>query len=159
VLQTGTLPDRLAAIDALETITARDPEAPMPRTLASDLGKEPTADAARALTQALSDQNRFVRWAATRTLGKMAPLDDAADGKNVEQGAVNGLTRLVSDVDPDVRLRGAVALAQFGEAARPAVPALADASIRGDVPARIAATVAIEWIGGSPNAAVPALAF
>jgi HEAT repeat protein len=170
VMQTGNLAERLAAIDALETITARNPENPQP--LAKTLEVQPTAEAARALTQALSDQNRFVRWAATRTLGRMAPLYVAEDGKEVkkdagddqkllleaERDAVLGLTRLLSDADPDVRLRVAVALAQFGDAARPAVRALADASTRGDVPARLAATVAIEWIGGSADRAVPALA-
>jgi HEAT repeat protein len=153
-LSDENLRNRLAAIDALETITARTGE----QTLAQELGKEPVASAARALTRALSDRDRFVRWAAARTLGKMAPIDDAENGPRVTQGAVSGLARLLSDPDPDVRLRVAVALEHFGKGARDAVPALAVAVSRGDLEARIAAAHAIEIIGGSPDQAVPALA-
>jgi HEAT repeat protein len=148
------LRNRLTAIDALETITARTGE----QTLAQELGKEPVAAAAKGLTRALSDRDRFVRWAAARTLGKMAPIDDAENGPRVTQGAVSGLARLLSDPDPDVRLRVAVALEHFGKGARDAVPALAVAASRGDLEARIAAAHAIEIIGGSPAEAVPALA-
>ena len=152
--------NRLGAILALETITARNLEDPnvVPPTLASDLGKGPTAEVARALTEALTDSNRFIRWAAGRVLGKMAPLDDAEDGKRVQSNAIDGLTRLMSDTDPDVRLRAAVALELFGSAGESAIPAIAAASARGDLEARIAATHSLETIGGNPAAAVPALA-
>jgi hypothetical protein len=145
---------RLSAIDALESITAR----PDDQTVAQELGKDAAANAAKALTRAVYDRDRFVRWAAARTLGKMAPLDDVASGQSVERAAVAALTWLLSDPDPDVRLRNAYALEQFGKAAASAVPALAVAASRGDTEARIAAAHAIEAIGGSPEAAVPALA-
>jgi len=146
--------NRLAAVDALETITARTGD----QTVAQELGKESAATAAKALTRALSDPDRFVRWAAARTLGEMAPLDDADSDHRVEQGAVGALARLLSDAIPDVRLRVAIALERFGKAARAAAPALARASSRGDLEARIAAAHALEVIGGSPDVAVPALA-
>jgi len=145
---------RLTAIDALETITGHGGE----RTVAQELGKQPAAEAARALTRALYDRDRYVRWAAARTLGKMAPLDDVENGKQVEQGAVGGLARLLSDPDPDLRLRVAWALERFGKAAGDAVPALAVAASRGDEEARIGATNAIQVIGGHADEAVPALA-
>jgi HEAT repeat protein len=150
--------NRLAAVDALETITARPRDLPTPpATVAQELGAQRAAEAAKALTRALSDQDRFVRWAAARTLGKMAPLDDVENGKQVEHGAVAGLALLMSDRDPDLRLRVAEALADFGKAAGDAVPALAVAASRGDDEARIAAAHAIQVIGGNPGVAVPAL--
>jgi HEAT repeat protein len=145
---------RLAAVDALEAITARTGN----DTLAQEMGKGPAAAAARGLTRALTDPDRFVRWAAARTLGKTAPLNDAQDGPQVEAAAVAGLARLLSDRDPDVRLRTALALEHFGKAAQSAVPALAVAASRGDLEARISASHAIEMIGGHAAEAVPALA-
>jgi HEAT repeat protein len=158
--------NRLAAVDALETITSRgDDERRAGRTVAQNLGKRPAADAARAVTRALSDPDRFVRWAAARTLGKMAPLDDVEDGERVQRGAVAALARALSDNDPTVRLRTAYALEQFGQAgpkaqkaAQDAVPALAVAAGRGDPEVRIFAAHAIQMIGSHPKEAVPALA-
>jgi HEAT repeat protein len=146
--------NRLAAIDALEAIMTPTGT----QTVSQEVGKEAVAVAAKALTRALSDRDRFVRWAAARTLGKMAPLSDAENGPQVQYAAVAGLARLLSDPDPDVRLRVALALEHFGKGARDAVPALAVAASRGDREARISASHAIEVIGGSPAEAVPALA-
>lgn len=157
--------NRLAAVDALESITAH----PEGRTVAEEFGTDPetkkptkaakdvAGEAARGLVRALSDPDRFVRWAAARTLGKMAPFPEK-ELQDVGRGAVTGLARVLSDSDPDVRLRAAAALERFGPAARPAVPALARAASRGDTEARIVAAHAVAVIGGSPEAAVPALA-
>jgi HEAT repeat protein len=154
---------RLAAIDVLEEIAMpnairRSEPHPGDPTFAQEVGKDTAAMAARSLTRALSDPDRFVRWAAARALGKMAPLGDTADGEQVQQGAVAALARVLCDRDPDVRLRVALALGQFGEAARPAIPALAEAASKGDNEARIAAVHAIRVIGGHPEVAVPVLA-
>jgi HEAT repeat protein len=157
-LREDNVRNRLAAIDALEMIGSLSSDR---RTLAQDLGPGPAAEAVRALTRALSDPDRFVRWAAARTLGEMAPLGDLENrgGQNVERGAIGGLTRLLADGDPDVRMRVAIALGRFGKAAEDAVPALARAAINpGDLEARISATNAIQVIGGHADAAVPALA-
>jgi HEAT repeat protein len=145
---------RLGAVEALEMVAAHGTD----RTAAPELDKQQAAEVAKGLTRSLYDRDRFVRWAAARTLGRMAPLDDAENGKQVLQGAVIGLARLLSDGDPDVRLRVAYALERFGKAAGDAVPALAVAASRGDEEARIAAAHAIQVIGGNPGAAVPALA-
>jgi len=155
--------NRLAAIDALETVATpnavrRTNPRPGDQTFAQEVGKGPAALAARGLTRALSDHDRFVRWAAARTLGKMAPLGDTEDGERVQQGAVAGLARVLADPDPDVRLRVALALEQFGDGGRAAIPALAVAASRGDIEARIAAVRAIKVIGGNPDVAVPVLA-
>ncbi len=148
--------NRLAALDALETIASATTEQ---RTLAQDLGPKSAAEAVRGVTRALSDSDRFVRWAAARTLGEMSPLGDVENGESVERGAIGGLARLLSDDDPDVRMRGALALEKFGKAARAAVPALARAANdRGDLEARISAAHAMQVIGGHAAEAVPALA-
>lgn len=62
-----------------------------------------------ALVLATHDSDRFVRWAAARTLGKIAP-------KAPEQ-AVPALVRLLEEADPDVRLAALMALEHFGSAA------------------------------------------
>src|SRR6266404_563756 len=69
---------RRAAIDVLEA-----------------LGQE-AAPAAPSLVRALADPDRFVRWAAARTLGQLAPEQAAT--------AVPGLARLLSDADLDLRV-------------------------------------------------------
>jgi HEAT repeat protein len=148
--------NRLTALDAMATITQRADEQ---RTIAQDLGAKPAAEAAKAVTRALGDSDRFVRWAAARTLGEMAPLSDVDNGESVERGAVNGLARLLFDADPDVRMWSAQALEKFGKAAQPAVPALAQAATnRGDLEGRISAAHAIAAIGSHAAEAVPALA-
>ncbi len=158
-LRDNNVRNRLAAIDALEAIAGRPEEQRTLTTLAREIGPQPGATAVKALTRALSDPDRFVRWAAARTLGEMAPLGDVENSARVERGAVGGLVLQLSDADPDVRLRAAVALEKFGKAARAAVPALAGAATnRGDIEARVSAAHAIQVIGGSPAEAVPALA-
>jgi HEAT repeat protein len=146
--------NRLTAIDGLEAITRHTPE----ESVAKLFGPRAAAQAAKALERALSDRDRFVRWAAARTLGGMAPLDSVEDGKRVEYGALAGLARLMYDADPDVRIRAARALERFGPAAQVAIPALARGATHGDNDTRLAATHAILAIGGNPEAAVPALA-
>jgi HEAT repeat protein len=67
--------------------------------------------AAPALARALNDRDRFVRWAAVRTLGGLGP--------SVARTALPSLTRLLQDPDLDVRLAAATAL----ERVSPKVPA------------------------------------
>jgi len=89
---------RRAALDILESLgPASSPAAPI-------------------LVKALEDPDRFVRWAATRTLGKIAP--------QMAETAVPGLVRLLSDADLDLRLAATTTLERYGPAAREAVPAL-----------------------------------
>jgi HEAT repeat protein len=123
---------RLAAVHALEM-----------------LGKD-GAVAAPALVRSLTDPDRFVRWAAARALGKMAPAD--------AESAVPALARLLSDSDLDLRLAAATALDLYGPEAKAAVPALAESVSNGDAESRIAALRALEGIGGAADAAVPAIA-
>jgi HEAT repeat protein len=138
---------RLAALDALEAIVTRTGEA----TTAEEIGEKPATDIGRALVRGLSDPDRFVRWASARGLARLAPLP------SVERGAVAGLVRM-RDQDPDLQMRAAFVLERFGEAARPAVPALAARAARGDTEARILAIHALGAIGGDADDVVPALA-
>lgn len=122
---------RLSALDVLETLGAA------------------AAPAAPALVKALSDPNRFVRWAAARTLGKLAPAE--------AETAVPALAQLLGDGDTDLRQAAASALRAYGPAARAAVPALTAAVSGPDVPVRLLAIAALEQIWPGAESAVPVL--
>jgi HEAT repeat protein len=77
-----------------------------------ELGPE-AAPAAAAAAKAMDDEDSFVRWAAARVLGKMAPWE--ADK------AVPALVRRVSDDNGDVRITALAALERYGPEAAPAV--------------------------------------
>jgi HEAT repeat protein len=113
---------RLTALDILETL---GPAA---------------APAAPALVWALGDPDRFVRWAAARTLGKLHPQ---AAGT-----AVPALARLLGDADLDLRLAAARALERYGPAAQQALPALLQTLAGRDaVEVRLAALGVLEKLG------------
>jgi HEAT repeat protein len=122
---------RLAVIDILES-----------------LGPAATP-AARALVRALSDPDRFVRWAAARTLGKIAPAES--------ESVVPPLARLLGDPDLDVRMAAAAALERYGPAAGPAVPELTAALKARDENFRLSAICALRSIGLEARTAIPAL--
>jgi HEAT repeat protein len=124
---------RLGALDALE---AMGQEALIPETIPG-------------LIRALSDPNLFVRWAAARILGELAPAGAAQ--------AVPALARLLCDPDLNVRLAVAYALYNYGPAAAGAVSALGEAVGRGDAEFRIAAMQALEGIGTASTPALPAV--
>jgi HEAT repeat protein len=122
---------RLAAVGVLETL---GPAA---------------APAVPQLIRAAGDKDRFVRWAAGRTLGGI--------GQSAGPEAVTALARLLADREVDVRLIAARALERYGPTAAPAVPELIRAALpdgAGEV--RLAALRVLERIG-SPEA-TPALA-
>jgi HEAT repeat protein len=123
---------RLGAIDVLETLG------------------DAAAPAVPALVRALGDPNRFVRWAAARTLGKMSPIESAT--------TVPNLAHLLFDDDLDVRLSAAAALDRFGPAAEAAVPDLIQAMKASDADMREAAIKTVGGIGTGAQSAVPALA-
>ena len=131
-----------------------------------------------ALTGALYDPDKFVRWAAARTLGNLAQAE--ADKQRFTaaraEAAVRGTAELLRDEDVGVRLAAAVALAKYGSRARAAAPILTatlnhsqtDAAlnlyptpdtepdlIKGDPSIRIAAFIALEAI--DDDAAIRAL--
>ncbi len=106
--------------------------------------------AAPDLVTALRDPNRFVRWAAARTLGKIAPVDP--------EQVVPGLAYLLNDQDLDLRLQAANSLGLYGPEARAAVPALTRTVARGDGEIRRAAMLALAAIGPeNSRAAIPAI--
>jgi HEAT repeat protein len=122
---------RLAAIDALELFGTRaEPAIP-------------------ALAAALGDRNKFVRWAAARTLGHMALG---------EREALPGLVRLICDPDLDVRIGALEALRRYGPKVAAAVPALTAALGRGDTEARLATLRALAAIGPAAEPSLPAVA-
>jgi HEAT repeat protein len=132
---------RLAVLDALEVIP------------------DELAPAAPALIRALSDPDRFVRWAAARTLGKAAAVAELDTPPMASRTAVPGLICLLGDADLDVRVLGAMyALQRYGPYASPAVTALAAAVNRGDAESRIGAINTLLAIGFGAAPAVPAIA-
>jgi HEAT repeat protein len=130
-LEDADVEGRRAAIDVLEV-----------------MGRQ-AAPAAPALVNALSDRDRFVRWAAARALGKIRPADAEA--------AVAGLARLLGENDGDLRLAAAAALSAYGPAARAAGPALVAAAQSAEPELRLAALRALESLGSNDAAAVAVL--
>ncbi|HYT93055.1 MAG TPA: HEAT repeat domain-containing protein, partial [Gemmataceae bacterium] len=111
------------------------------------------APAAQAVIKALKDENAFVRWAAVRALGRMAPLKGAqADAAN----AVTGLARCLKDDNADVRGTAFVALSRYGPAAKPAVAALAEI-VKASSGDTVPAIRTLEAIGPEAKVAIPAL--
>jgi HEAT repeat protein len=122
---------RRRAVDVLET-----------------MGKD-AAPAIPALVAALSDRDGFVRWAAARALGLLAPAQPDL--------VVPALTGLLCEHDIDIRNVSALGLARYGPDALPAVDALARAIVQSDGEFRILGIRAIKAIGEEATAAVDAL--
>jgi HEAT repeat protein len=77
-----------------------------------------------AVIDALGDPDKFVRWAAARTLGNMAGQpgadgDSAFGGGDRAARTVQGLSAMLTDQDPAVRVVAATALERIGKAAHP----------------------------------------
>jgi HEAT repeat protein len=125
---------RLASVDVLETFGAR------------------ATAAIPDLVKAMSDPNKFVRWASARTLGRLAPRQ----AKDV----VPGLMRLLNDrEDQSVRIAAAHSLELYGPDAKEAVPLLARILNRGDKEYIIALLHTIQGIGTDAKRALPSVAW
>lgn len=125
---------RLAAVDTLETY-GKQAEAAIP-----------------ALVSAMTDYNKFVRWSAARTLGRLHPRQPDL--------VVPGLMRMLDDrEDPKVRIAAASALELYGEHAKKAVPTLAHVINRGDKDYVIAILRTIQAIGTDAAPTLPNVAW
>jgi HEAT repeat protein len=122
---------RLAALDAFEA-----------------LGRS-ARQATPALIQAASDSDRFVRWAAVRTLGKV----DEGD----QREALEALAARLHDVDYEVRRATLDCLALIGPKIGPIIPALETVLRETDVDLQLAALKTLKDAGPQAKAAVPAL--
>jgi HEAT repeat protein len=138
----------LALLPGLEVITRgiRDPNVLVRRSTLDFLEslEDAAAPAVPSIVQALGDPDRFVRWAAARTLSKIGPVKTAL--------SVPALAGLLQDPDLDVSLVAAATLKSFGSDAKAAVPALTEATKVGDAEIRVAALQALASIG-VPDAA------
>jgi HEAT repeat protein len=123
---------RLAALYALEELEG---------------GAAPAMD---VLVKALQDGDPFVRWAAARVMGKMAPAQS--------DKAVPALAKALADENGDVRATAAAALERYRSAAKEAVPALAKAVASGEPEMRVLAIRALGAVGTEAKPAVPDLA-
>jgi hypothetical protein len=101
-----------------------------------------------ALVAALSDRDRFVRWAAARTISKLGFIS--------AQAAVPPLARMLVDPDFDLQMVATTTLAEYGPQAKAAVPNLIRAVERGDSDVRTSAMRTLAAIGTDGAAAVPA---
>src|SRR5579871_4465798 len=103
-----------------------------------NLGQD-ASSAIPALVGALNDPDKFVRWGATRILGKFGP----AAGEVVALR----LALLLTDSDLDVRLAAVAALERLGPAAQPATADLCRTLSSTDAELRLAALRALRTIG------------
>jgi HEAT repeat protein len=104
--------------------------------------------AGKAVVASLQDPDVFVRWAAVRTLGKMAPQEAA--------GAIAGLAHLLTtERNHDVLLATAKALGQYSPTARSAVPELGRAIGQGATDFQLAVLQALAGIGKDAQPAIP----
>lgn len=71
--------------------------------------------------------------------------------------AISALVQALRDVDPQVRIQAALALARMGPDASPAVPALMEALSDRDEAVRRSAARALGQVGPPARAAIPAL--
>ncbi len=126
---------RLAAVEALEM-----------------LGDE-ARPVAPAIVRSLEDPDKFVRWAAARTLGRIGEKAPAGG-----DSAIAALSRLLFDADLSLQLAAATALGHYGPSARGAVEALGRRSLDGDAEIRIGAMHALESIGTDSAPALPQIA-
>lgn len=110
----------------------------------------PLGAALEAVVAALGDRDRFIRWAAARTLRKCAPHE--------RPRALAGLARLLRDQDLGVQMTAADTLESFGPDAADAVPALTAGVGRGDPEIRVAVIEALVAIGPAAQSAIPAIA-
>jgi HEAT repeat protein len=138
---------RLAALDLLESMR-HDGAAALP-----------------ALLKVLGDQDKFVRWAAARCVGRLAPLQPGL--------VIPKLIDRLKETDIDVRIAVLSSLEQYGvyadfsppetkqaitKALKAAVPYLGNLVMKGDAESRIAAMRVLEAIGENALPALPALA-
>jgi HEAT repeat protein len=115
-----------------------------------DVLDEAAAPGIPALANMLSDPDRFVRWAAVRALGHIAPAKTA--------GAVPRIAALVADPDLNVSLGAVTTLEALGPLASPAIPALIKGIQHGEVDVQVAAIAALRRIGlEHAKGAIPAL--
>ncbi len=110
---------------------------------------EGAVSAVPALALALSDRDRFVRWAAARSLGKVHPPRP--------ETVVPALAALLGDTDLDLRLTAAASLREYGPQARTAVPALLTMSRSNDAELRAAAIRTLESVGSDDASALAVL--
>jgi hypothetical protein len=122
---------RSRAIDVLETLgPAAQPALPV-------------------LIKALEDPDRFVRWSAARTIGRLAPAESSP--------AVVALAHCLADTDLDVQQAAARSLESYGPAAASAAPALARALDTHSTSLKLAILRSLKAIGPSASAVQQAL--
>ena len=126
---------RLAAVEALEPLGAG-------------------IVAPGVLIPATSDPDLYVRWAAVRGLGRLAPAKEGGAGS---AEAVAALANRANDPDVDLRSAALLALQRYGSVAKAAGPEIVRAATTGDVETRIIAMRTLVALKLEPGIAVPAL--
>jgi HEAT repeat protein len=102
-----------------------------------------------ALIQATRDSDRFVRWAAVRSLQQV----DAG----TQTASVQAIADRLYDSDYEVRIVALDALRDLGSKSAPAVPALAKVLGDRDPDLQLAALKTLENVGPTAKGALPAI--
>ncbi len=126
---------RLAAVEALEPLGS----AVVPPSV---------------LIPVTSDPDLYVRWAAVRGVGRLAPAKEGGAGS---AEAVAALAKRANDPDVDLRTAALLALQRYGSAAKAAGPEIVQAATTGDVEPRIIAMRTLVILELDSAIAVPAL--
>lgn len=148
ILGQDDAPDALrrAVADLLPTLAERlQDESPDVRLTAAEAFELAGPEARTQLgdvIRASTNRDIFVRWAATRALGRMFA------GASPEESAriIAALRARVADQDLDVRNAALTALSRGGPAARSATDAVVEAVIQGDPDQRVAAMRTLQLI-------------
>lgn len=112
--------------------------------------EDAAAPAVPYLVKALSDSDRFIRWAAARTLGRVGPVQTEL--------TVPALARLLgTQEDVDVRETAGATLRRYGKAARAAIPSLIADIANANSESRESSIKALISVGPEAADAVPAL--
>jgi hypothetical protein len=133
----------------VQNLTEKDVELRLGALYALESLEDLAAPAAPALARLVDDADPFVRWAVSRTLGKIAPQQ--------AEVAVPALAKLAADANTDVRLSALTNLARYGSAASAALLALRTAVKHRDLDTRVLALEALGIIGEAAASATPDL--
>lgn len=107
-----------------------------------------------AIIKASKNSDVFVRWVASRTLGRLFTDATPAQTKQL----VEALAARMDDQDIDVRSAALTALSKAGDAGKAAGPAVLKVAVNGDPDQQVLAIRTLAGIDADVKATVPALA-
>lgn len=146
-----------ASENVLPAALALDDPSPDIRLIAVEAFEHQGPDARSqlpAIIKASSNSDIFVRWVATRTLGRLFSDATPAEASKI----VEALAARMDDQDLDVRNAALTALAKGGDSGKAAGPAVLKIAVNGDPDQQVLAIRTLAGIDADQNKTVPALA-